>query len=225
MIKIQNGPDTDNDYISENIMIQIEQWFPVYVGYIINPFHKEIEDELTQKCLKIKKSYKKDLEKFRKEEEKDGSPSALLDWFHFQENADYKLLEDQKFNRLHNWIDDQINIYAEKIGCSKKGRLRCDDGWFNVYEKYEHADFHCHRGNAFSCVYFLNCEENAGAKLIFKSGRSGKSYSEDPFVCHNPFPGKLVIFSSYLDHAVQQHNTNNLRITLAYNYKEIGENA
>ena len=35
---------------------------------------------------------------------------------------------------------------------------------------------------------------------------------------HNPFPGKLVVFSSYTEHAVQQHNTDNLRITLSYNY-------
>jgi uncharacterized protein (TIGR02466 family) len=203
-------------------MIHIEQWFPVYIGYVINPFHKEIEDELTQECLKIKKSYKKDFEKFRKEDINDSSASALLDWFHFISlNTNYKLLKDQKFNKLHNWIDEQINIYAEKLESCKEGRLKCIDGWFNVYEKYEHADFHCHRGSAFSCVYFLNCEENTGAKLLFKSGRSGKSYSEDPFVFHEPFPGKLVIFSSYLDHAVQQHNTDNLRITLAYNYREI----
>ena len=199
-------------------MIHIEQWFPIYIGYTLNPFHKEIEDELTQECLKIKKSYKKDFEKFRKEDINVSSPSALLDWFQFQQDADYKLLEDQKFNRLHSWIDDQINIYAEKLEVWKEGGLKCVDGWFNVYEKYEHADFHCHRGSDFSCVYFLNCEEHAGAKLLFKSGRSGKSYSEDPFVFHESFPGKLVIFSSYLDHAVQQHNTDNLRITLAYNY-------
>ena len=204
-------------------MIHIEKWFPIYIGYINNPFHKEIEDELTQECLKIKKSYKKDFEKFkkfRKEDNKDCSPSALLYWFHFQRDADYKLLEDQKFNRLHSWIDDQINIYAEKLEACK-GRLKCVDGWFNVYEKYEHADFHAHAGNVLSCVYFLNCEENIGAKLLFKSGRSGKSYVEDSLVSYNSFPGKLVIFSSHLEHAVQQHNTDNLRITLAYNYREI----
>ena len=38
------------------------------------------------------------------------------------------------------------------------------------------------------------------------------------YMCYNPDPGKLVIFSSTLDHAVQQHNTDDLRITLAYNY-------
>ena len=47
-------------------MVQIDQWFPIHVGWILNPFHKEIEDELTQQCLKIKKSHKKDFEEFRK---------------------------------------------------------------------------------------------------------------------------------------------------------------
>ena len=200
-------------------MMQIEQWFPIHIGHVFNPFHKKIEDKLTQQCLKIKSSYKKDFKEFRKE--RNDSQSPALDWFHFQDKSPYNLLEDQKFNRLHSWVDDQINIYAEKLEICKELRLKCVGGWFNVYEKYEHADCHRHPGNVFSCVYFLNCEENTGAKLLFKSGRSGKSYVEDSLVSHNPFPGKLVIFSSYLDHAVQQHNTDNLRITLAYNYREI----
>ena len=143
----------------------------------------------------------------------------------------YKTENEKTFIYLYGKTKDNQKIcvikehvpffYAEKLEACKEGRLKCIDGWFNVYEKYEHADFHTHPGNVLSCVYFLNCEENTGAKLLFKSGRSGKSYVEDSLVSHNPFPGKLVIFSSYLDHAVQQHNTDNLRITLAYNYREI----
>ena len=47
-------------------MNEIQEWFPIHIGHAFNPFHKEIEDELTQQCLKIKSSYKKDFEEFRK---------------------------------------------------------------------------------------------------------------------------------------------------------------
>ena len=206
-------------------MIQIEQLFPTHIGYAINPFHKEIEDELTQQCLKIKRSYKKDFEEFRKENINSASP--ILDWFQFQRSAPYELLKDQKFNRLHSWIDEQIKEYTEKLVLVVK--LKCISGWFNVYEKYEFADYHNHLPNIVSCVYFLNCEEGAGANLLFKNpskdtlisyckGMCGELVQDNIF--HTPFPGKLVVFASDIEHAVQQHNTNNSRITLSYNYRE-----
>ena len=198
--------------------MKIEQWFPIRIGYVFNPFHKEIEDDLTKQCLKIKRSHKKDFEEFIKEDITDISSSPLLDWYKFQQKISYQLLEDQKFSRLHSWIDDQINIYTEKLAFTSK--LKCNEGWFNVYEKYEFTDYHNHSPNAVSCVYFLNCDE-AGAKLLIKNNRDDfTAYCNlvISYMCHNPDPGKLVVFSSYLDHAVQQHNTDNLRITLAYNY-------
>ena len=205
-------------------MIQIEELFPIHIGYVINPFHKEIEDELTQQCLKIKRSYKKDFEEFRKRTINSAGP--LLDWFIFQKYAPYELLEDQKFNRLHSWIDDQIKEYAEKLVFAEK--LKCISGWFNVYEKYEFTDYHNHLPNVVSCVYFLNCEKEAGANLLFKNPsrdnlisycNPDKSPVKDN-IFHTPFPGKLVVFASGIEHAVQQKNTDNPRITLSYNYRE-----
>ena len=66
-------------------------------------------------------------------------------------------------------------------------------------------------------------KEEAGAKLLIRNNHddlivhceSGPVISS---VYHNPLPGKLVIFSSDLEHSAQQHNTDDLRITLAYNY-------
>ena len=204
-------------------MMQIEQWFPIHIGHVFNPFHKKIEDKLTQQCLKIKSSYKKDFKEFRKE--RNDSQSPALDWFHFQDKSPYKLLEDQKFNRLHNWIDDQVKNMTERMAIGKE--IKCSQGWFNSYEKYEYTEYHHHRPNILSCVYFLNSEET-GAKLLIKNNSAGDdlaAYCDTPaeypvvsYMYHDPTPGKLVIFPSYLEHAVQQHNTDDLRITLAYNY-------
>jgi len=205
-------------------MMQIEQWFPIHIGVAHNPFHKEVEDELTQQCLKIKKSYKKDFGEFRKASIINRSQTPSLDWYHFQDKAAYKLLEDQKFNRLHNWIDDQVKEYKENLTLNME--LNRTEGWFNIFEKYEYSGYHDHRPCVLSCVYFLNCEEGVGAKLLFRNNNDALVvYCTPnvegpvlPLMYHNPFPGKLVVFSGSLEHAVQQQNTDNLRITLAYNY-------
>ena len=133
--------------------LNIEQWFPIHIGYVFNPFHKEIEDDLTQVCLQTKKFYKKQFDNYVKES--DISSSPLLDWYQFQkQKTSYRLLEDQKFTRLHDWIDDQINLYIEQLEFTT-GKLKCNEGWFNVYEKYEFTDYHNHIPNVVSCVYFL----------------------------------------------------------------------
>ena len=209
-------------------MVHIEQWFPIHIGYVYNPFHKEIEDELTQLCLERKNSSEKVFEEFRKERRESTSGSPTQAWFLYQINHpsyDYDLKEDQKFRRLHNWIDDQVKNMTERMAIGKE--IKCSQGWFNSYEKYEYTEYHHHRPNILSCVYFLNSEET-GAKLLIKNNSAGDdlaAYCDTPaeyplvsYMYHDPTPGKLVIFPAYLEHAVQQHNTDDLRITLAYNY-------
>ena len=202
-------------------MVKIEKWFPVPIGIVFNTFHKEIEDDLSQVCLETKKFYKEQFDDYVKENNASSSP--LLDWYQFQKReAHYRLLEDPKFSRLNDWIDDQISLYTEQLEFNTP-KLKCNEGWFNVMEKYEFTDYHNHAPNAISCVYFLACTEpDSGAKLLIKNRNSNdySSYSKlfPSYMVYNPDPGKLVIFSSTLEHAVQQHNTDDLRITLAYNY-------
>ena len=96
-------------------MMQIEQWFPIHIGYVHNPFHKEIEDELTQRCLEVKELLREDFEKGVKEDTNNTNSSPLTTWYNFQARSSYEILKDQKFSRLHNWIDDQVGEFTEKF--------------------------------------------------------------------------------------------------------------
>ena len=134
-------------------MIRIEHWFPTYISYVHNPFHKEIEKELTKLCLERKKTTKENYEKFRKEKKESIPGSPTREWYVYQQNTSYQILEDQKFRRLHNWIDVQVKEVAESVSLSKK--IYCAQGWFNTYEKYDYTEYHNHNPSIFSCVYFL----------------------------------------------------------------------
>ena len=97
--------------------------------------------------------------------------------------------------------------------------LNRTEGWFNIFEKYEYSGYHDHRPCVLSCVYFLNCEEKSAKLLIRNTHDDLVHYAEIPsIIYHHPIPGKLVIFSSDLEHCAQQHLTDDLRITLAYNH-------
>ncbi len=58
------------------------------------------------------------------------------------------------------------------------------------------------------------------SKIFFKNDRELLSYSRNlqSDVWHKPDPGKLVIFGSHVEHAVEQNKSDDLRIALAYNY-------
>ena len=46
-----------NDNVNHNVTI--DQVFPAHIGYVFNPHHNEIEKELTDHCLELKKTVKK----------------------------------------------------------------------------------------------------------------------------------------------------------------------
>ena len=183
--------------------VVIQEFYPVHVGYVFNPFHEEIEKELTDHCLELQKTIKK------------GGDNWIANKT-FNSCDTYNILKDEKFNRLNLWVNKKINEFKSLLNI--KCNLERGVGWFNIYKKYDFQEFHTHRPYILSCNYFL-CSNKEDSKLFFKHDRELLEYSElGGARWHAPLPGKLVIFSSYTDHSVERSELDDLRITLSYNY-------
>jgi len=182
----------------------IEQFFPIHVGYAFNPFHGEIEEELINHCTNLKRTVRK------------GGNSWISNKT-YNTCDTHNILNDKKFERLNNWIHQNVNQFTNELSFNMQ--LKCYEGWFNIYEKYDYQEFHKHNPYIISCTYFLKSEENA-SKIFLKNDRELLLYSNDlsSDTHYSPHPGKLLIFSSYVDHAVERNEADNTRITLAYNY-------
>jgi|TARA_R100000084_G_C4626681_1_gene136131 uncharacterized protein (TIGR02466 family) len=189
----------------------INEFFPVVVGVAENKDHKQEEKKLIKYCKKIKTK----------------KPIGGENWIAniYNTSGTHNVHQDNTFLNINKFVQKQLNIYASKIGYQGR-QISCTDSWFNIYKKHNYQEYHEHFPADISAVYFLTGDKTTG-NLIFKSHEpvsTFQAYHPDnrytwTIQSIEPNPGKLVLFKSNLLHKVTQNLTNNLRITLAYNFK------
>ena len=188
----------------------IDEWFCTPIAQ----FKNENDFNLTEHCLKIKEEYE-----------------SGAHWIHSPYNtltsgrgAGYNIGSDSKFDELTDWIVECVNEFAKACGYSP---VRLYNGWFNVYEKGDSQEFHNHKGSQFSCVYYLDVKDN-DSKLHFNRSpfpmieykilENNRINSDE--VWYQPFKGLLLVFKSDTLHMVERKKTNDIRISISYNFKE-----
>lgn len=120
-------------------------------------------------------------------------------------------------------IEFGAQMFGEQMGWSIK------EMWVNVLENGGHQAMHTHANSFISGVVYLTpvhasaqtvfMKSPGGHEFIFKNDHAGTkpgAYSADKWVSPPPQPGDLVLFPSYLMHAVP-HNQGEQRITLSFN--------
>lgn len=191
----------------------IETWFPTLIGFVDNPNHKKIENKLTEVCKKIKKTTK----------------SGGKNWVSkdtYNTIGTYDLKNKKEFLNLNKWVTDQVLLYCAKLNYIDNFIL--DEAWFNIYNKNDFQEYHSHSKHSLSAVYFLCSSEKNSANIFFKSPINDDS--QEPFsqpftpftfktANYYPTPGRLIIFRSNINHCVERHTSDKLRISLAYNFK------
>ena len=185
----------------------IEHWFPQNIGHVFNPNHNEIEEQLSNYCLDVK----------------DTDKMAQKNWVSNTYNRDLAGVEI--FNKLNEWVEQEVEAYIKNLNIKDGNINGKKEMWFNIYNKGDFQEYH-HHASFISCIYFLKSDEN-DAKVIFKSPiddiinvEYGNLNNPTGTVKFKPNPGKLIIFRSYLNHCVEQKNTDGHRISIAYNYNK-----
>jgi uncharacterized protein (TIGR02466 family) len=98
------------------------------------------------------------------------------------------------------------------------------ESWWNISRRGGFQHWHSHPRNDISGVWFYQTNEQDG-NLMFKPTASALSHSLFSPGFYTVFPkvGKLVLFPSWLEHAVWLNNTDSERITVSFNLKLINE--
>jgi uncharacterized protein (TIGR02466 family) len=189
-------------------MINIETWFPTYIGQEILEDNKKIEKKLTPICKKIQK---------QNPDVKNGWVSKLYNTCH-----SYDICKDKEFNIINNIIYNKVDEYIKVLG--GKETISYTEGWFNVYKKHDFQEFHCHPNRMLSVIYILK-SSNESPRIIFERDQGlynqGMEIDSDAMtakVQYNSLQGNLIIFRSSLNHSVEMKQDNSERISLAYNF-------
>jgi uncharacterized protein (TIGR02466 family) len=194
--------------------MDLNLFFPTIIGSIKNPNHDKIEENLINHCLSIKNF----------------SPSGGKGWLsnktYNTSDGKYDLNSDPLFSSINNWVKSQVYTYCNALNIITDTIIE-NGSWLNIYTKNDFQETHVHPTSVISAIYILSCD-NLGAKLFFNSPINNMYYIKkkiekqemsDQVICL-PVPGTLFIFPSYLPHAVERHETESLRISLSYNYRQ-----
>ena len=107
----------------------------------------------------------------------------------------------------NNILDQQAVIPYRELGYSH------DEFWFNIAKPGESTGWHDHKENAaLSGVYYLKVPAGSGQIQFRKKSKEG--WDEWSV---NSQTGKMVLFNSNVEHAVGVNNSNDDRISLAFN--------
>ncbi len=192
--------------------MRVSRFFACLIGEEENSEHKKVAPKLIKKCLDIKETIES------------GGSNWLFNTYNTQ--STYNICKDKDFEQINKFVSNAVKNYCEenRLDFSKVENYP-SDGWLNVYKKGDSQEFHQHRMSIISAVYYLKAPPNS-AKFYIKSPYQDmlnpnitEATFDNTHIAHiQPVAGTVIVFRSYLEHMVEQQQTDDERISLAYNF-------
>jgi uncharacterized protein (TIGR02466 family) len=145
----------------------------------------------------------------------------------YNTHGTYNIHTDENFKNLSNIVTDYTNNFAKILQSDYKYQI--SSSWFNVYNKKDFQEFHNHPGAVFSAVYILKNPLNGGEFVIMNPSEPCDMYPiknlikktslNESYFEYNLKAKTLIIFRSFLKHMVKICNSDEKRITTAFNLK------
>ena len=137
--------------------------------------------------------------------------------------SEYKPLVDQLFSAMKQVWDDQHLDREAKLG----------NMWANINPPGGSNQPHVHPNCLYSGVYYIKSNIKSGRLRLYdprpgiqlimpvrKSGDPGKDLWRD--VNLDPVPGRIIIFPAWMWHAVEPNESNDIRISVSFNFIQHG---
>lgn len=122
---------------------------------------------------------------------------------------------------------NQLNHPLQEVATDSSIKFEIVAGWVNINRNAHYNTPHAHPDCTFSGVFYLQCCETSG-RIVFRNPTPSSHYPIDdtvPFFYGNciitPEPGTFLVFPSYLDHYVEPNLSENARISIAINFRQI----
>ena len=136
------------------------------------------------------------------------------------------LLNEFNFHELRDELCGIVTTLLKNLYVDD-AKIELNDSWANVYRKNDHAPLHMHENSHWSCVYYLT--PTGDAPLYFKDPRPTPIMDSSVPLLKNRYnqlvnkqefePGEMIIFPSWLEHGVSMNRTDEVRVSLACNFR------
>jgi uncharacterized protein (TIGR02466 family) len=132
--------------------------------------------------------------------------------------------DDRAFDNVIQDIAELLQPIYQDWGFDRKPTL--SNYWFNINPQHSYNLQHTHPGSLFSLVLYLQVPENSGNLVLARPDNqqhflitdrvTSKTMSTFPI---DPYDDLLVAFPSNMPHYVEQNNSDQDRISVAFNFK------
>jgi len=184
--------------------MKLEKWFAIPVWYDNTVFDF---DSVSKYCLELAKTHSNRV------------LSNVGGW----QSTDFRLEDHPKLLPVKEIIDQKIKEFSAFIGPNCK--LRLDNCWLNINGPGSSNRKHVHPLSLFSGVIYISANDSSG-DLVFHNESASIHYQEvannesDLFfgtVTYKPKNGMIVMFPAWTSHSVTINESNDPRISIAFN--------
>jgi uncharacterized protein (TIGR02466 family) len=144
-------------------------------------------------------------------------------------NLDYSVVPVRRFCSL---LLERCWLYAENLGWDMRAELQLvvRECWANVNPRYAFNQPHQHPNALISGVYYLQVPHGECGTLALMDPRAQAWVLQPVFAAQSatqvqhvpPEVGRLVLFPSWLEHAVGQNLSDDERISMSFNVDLVG---
>jgi uncharacterized protein (TIGR02466 family) len=210
----------DSDLAPSQRCMPVELWFPVpFLVYDVDP---AVRDAIRTKVHAY-------LETEGAKRDVAPAPSESVATSYFRPQA--SILKDAKLVELEQVVLGAANAFLVDTLQLPARRLEIERAWINVFRPGAQEAQHSHDGSLFSCSYYVEAPANCG-NIVFpdpigarRSYRVFTDTAADNFLTvremtFEPQPGRLIMFESWMPHAVHCNKSDQDRISLAINLRQ-----
>jgi len=198
----------------------VELWFPV--PFLVYDAEPAVRDAIRSKVFAYL-----DTEEARRDVAPAPSESVSTSYF----NPQASILADAKLTELEEMVFGAANAFLVDTLQLPPRRLEVERAWINVFRPGAQEAQHSHDGSLFSCSYYVEAPEHCG-NIVFPDPigerRAHRAFTQtiaDNFLTvremtFEPQPGRLVMFESWIPHAVHCNKSDKDRISIAINLRQ-----
>lgn len=188
--------------------MKLEKWFanPIWYEFLTADW-----DKITEHCLHLES-----------EDQSNLHLSNIGGWH----SPDLAIHDDPVFKPLFTDIQNNLNQISAEI--DPRFQVEISSAWIIINRGNAYNARHYHPQSALSGVIYVSADEGAG-HISFIRGDLKEHYPINTFnsplfseeVTFKPEVGKLLIFPSWLYHYVKTNNNDGVRISIAFNTRQI----
>ena len=113
-------------------------------------------------------------------------------------------------------VNDILSKISDDFYNTTKQRVVVEDCWGHIHEKNMSTKLHNHIDSFVSGVVYIKVPKGAGS-IVFAPRVRGAPETD---VMMPAVKGKYYIFPNYLEHYVTRNNSEEMRVSLSFNFKE-----